>query len=533
MMLNYLIEMFIFQALFLGFYQLIKSEPFFRANRVYLLATLVISLLLPIVEFSQSLPVQLPQAYIEWLSPIQIGEQTSNTLTVDEIENLDRPDFFNWNIYHIVYLSGLGFYLVWFILRNRSIFHYLSLNSFEDYKFVPVVLIPQTSMAFSFLDRIYLGSDIPESQQNVILEHEYQHLRQKHSWDMLFAEMLQILFWFNPLIYIYKNQIRQIHEFEADRSVTASHSKVNYINTLLNQSFGSQNVSFVNSFFNSTHLKNRIKMLQHTRSSTLKKLKYLLVIPVLFMAFLISCSQEELIEPEMTEEERREEMNLFFDRIRNDEPDIFKVISTKPNLERTFDYYDLKIKDNYSEVEKDKAGIILFMITINDKFESNLNYRDQILNDIQESKSLMNLYDTLQKIRKKANKAGFDASNFGETSSIPFALIDKPPHPSFCDGLTGVELKKCVSEFISTHVNQNFDTTKFSDLELGRYRVSVQFKIDKTGKVSHVRARGATRALEEEASEIMLSLPQMTPGEVDGEPVNVLYGLPINFVIGE
>lgn len=531
-MLNYILEMLLCQALFLGLYQIFKSEPYFRVNRLYLLLTLMISLILPLITFSQALPYTFSQTYVQWLQPLQIGGEAVEKSSTTVIENLERSSGFQWNIYYVIYALGLFLYVLWFIMRNRKVFHYLKLNSFEDYKSKALVIIPKSHLAFSFWDRIYLGADIPETQHQVILEHEYQHLKQRHSWDVLFVEILQWFAWFNPLIYVYKIQLRQIHEFEADLEVTASHSKTNYINTLLNQSFGCQNVSFINTFFHTSNLKKRISMLQRTHSSNLKKLKYLLILPIMALAVLVSCSQDEIVQAELTEEEMKEEMMVFVSSFFEKEPSIYKLIKEKPSLEKIFRNYDLEIKDDYSEIEEAKVGFVLSMISITTKNDK--SYHDQILEEINKSSGLKLAYDKTQQrlaetreFRQEKQTEKLD----GENASFPFALIDNPPHPDTCNDLSGEALKTCTSAFISKHVNKNFDASKFKELEPKRYRVSVQFTINNAGKVSKVRARGPSKALEMEAKKAIESLPQFIPGEVDGEPVNVLYGLPINFVI--
>ncbi len=154
-MLNYILEMLVCQVLFLGLYQIFKSEPYFRVNRLYLLLTLMISLILPLITFSQALPYTFSQTYVQWLQPLQIGGEAVDNSSAILVENLERSSGFQWNIYYVIYALGLFLYVLWFIMRNRKVFHYLNLNSFEDYKFKPLVIIPKSHLAFSFWDRIF------------------------------------------------------------------------------------------------------------------------------------------------------------------------------------------------------------------------------------------------------------------------------------------------------------------------------------------------------------------------------------------
>lgn len=118
-------------------------------------------------------------------------------------------------------------------------------------------------------------------------------------------------------------------------------------------------------------------------------------------------------------------------------------------------------------------------------------------------------------------------------ADVPFAVIEKVPTYPGCSG-DNEAMKKCMSQSIAMFVNDNFNTNLGKQLELsGKQRISVQFKIDKTGKIVNVRARAAKPELETEAIRVVKLLPQMQPGEQKGEKVGVLYSLPIIFEVVE
>jgi len=115
---------------------------------------------------------------------------------------------------------------------------------------------------------------------------------------------------------------------------------------------------------------------------------------------------------------------------------------------------------------------------------------------------------------------------------VPFAIIENVPVYPGCKG-TNAEKKKCMVEKIRKHVNRKYNTGLAGDLGLspGKKRVYVQFKIDKTGKIVNVRARGPHKRLEKEAIRVVELLPSMTPGKQRGRPVGVKYTLPITLVV--
>ena len=114
---------------------------------------------------------------------------------------------------------------------------------------------------------------------------------------------------------------------------------------------------------------------------------------------------------------------------------------------------------------------------------------------------------------------------------VPYAVIQKVPTYPGCTG-DNEALKECMSTKIAEAINANFNTDIAGALNLsGRQRITVQFKIDKTGTVTDIRARAPQPELEAEAIRVVKLLPKMTPGEHRGEKVGVLYSLPIVFEV--
>jgi len=115
---------------------------------------------------------------------------------------------------------------------------------------------------------------------------------------------------------------------------------------------------------------------------------------------------------------------------------------------------------------------------------------------------------------------------------VPFAIIEEVPVYPGCKG-TNAEKKACMVAEITKHVNKNYNTGLAGDLGLapGKKRVYVQFKIDKSGNIVNVQARGPHARLEKEAVRVVEKLPNMTPGKQRGRAVGVKYTLPITLVV--
>ena len=115
---------------------------------------------------------------------------------------------------------------------------------------------------------------------------------------------------------------------------------------------------------------------------------------------------------------------------------------------------------------------------------------------------------------------------------VPFAIIEDVPVFPGCKG-TKEQLKECLQDKITQHVNRKFNSELASDLGLtpGIKRIFVMFKIDKTGNITDVQARAPHKRLQDEAIRVVESLPKMIPGKQRGRPVGVKYSLPIAFKV--
>jgi TonB family protein len=141
--------------------------------------------------------------------------------------------------------------------------------------------------AFSFFRKIKVNENLPQKEQ--IEKHELTHAQQLHSADVLFFEILSIINWFNPVVYLYKKSIRQIHEFIADEeALQAAEDKQAYALLLFSKSFGINPHQLTNNFFNQSLLKRRIQMIQKPKSRKAAILKYGLSAPLFLLAMILS-----------------------------------------------------------------------------------------------------------------------------------------------------------------------------------------------------------------------------------------------------
>jgi len=291
-MLYSILQIIAFQALFLLVYDLfLKQETFFNYNRAYLIITSILSLALPFIKFSElktmvtkDLVIHLPEVFIGIKTPtvydIQIAEQAGIIL-----EQPQTP------VWQLIAFAGIVIATLIFLVKITKLYWLKYKNPKRWQGNVLIVKLIKSSVAFSFFNTIFLGEHIPETEKPTIYEHELVHIKEFHTLDLLFFEFLRIVFWFNPLVYIYQNRIKELHEYIADAKAVKQSGKTEYYTSLLNQILDVNHVSFTNTFFKKSLIKKRIVMLQKSKSKQLNLIKYALLIPMVF-GMLIYTSTE-------------------------------------------------------------------------------------------------------------------------------------------------------------------------------------------------------------------------------------------------
>ena len=435
----YIIQVILFQLLFLVVYEaLLKKETFFSYNRGYLLLTPILAFLIPLlkIEFLGSV---IPEETLGVMLPeVVLGNEISQSIDSASLELKNAGISINW--WALIYFSGVMVSLFIFIKKYLSLSRMFKFQQVRVEKEFRIIEIPDSTIACTFFKTIFLGASLSAEEKQAIISHELIHVKQRHSVDLLFFELLRILLWFNPLVYIYQSHITGVHEFLADKEVVKHTEKKQYYQQLLNTAFNTQNISFINQFFNHSLIKKRIVMLQKSQSKTIAKFKYLIVLPlILLMLTYVSCG----VKPKA-----------------NNEP----VSETVKAQEVT-------------QTQNEWQGNVL--------------------------------------------------------ENVPFAVVDQIPIFPGCENVDGEgAMKDCVSQKIQEHVAKNFNTNLGKELGFtGVNRVIVQFKIDKNGEITSVRARAPHPELETEAIRVINTLPKMIPGMQKGKAVGVMYSLPIVFQV--
>ena len=162
-----------------------------------------------------------------------------------------------------------------------------------------VVMLTNGTHTFSFFNLIFIPPGLSSGNEyKQVVCHELAHVRQLHSLDILLFQLIKILQWFNPFVYLMETMLKETHEYLADEAVLKQDSNAGqYRLLLLSQVFGIKPGLF--SFFNHSLIKNRLKMMTKRKSPTRHRLKYLIILPFLTLVILVVCchKSEKLAPP--------------------------------------------------------------------------------------------------------------------------------------------------------------------------------------------------------------------------------------------
>ena len=279
-------------AVFYLFYKLLMSrDTFHRFNRFALLGLLVLSSLLPLVEASVNSPAAVQETMLTLeqlllLADIQPEGESMAAATPSATVLWLRAAL-------LVYLTGI----VFFIVRNLCSLARLgrlirqgkreALDSYlPDRKEnnVRLVVHDHDIAPFSWMHWIVIARKDLEENGREILIHELAHIRNRHSWDLLLADLCIFVQWFNPAAWLLKQELQNIHEYEADETVLREGVNArNYQMLLIKKAVGTRLYSMANSF-NHSSLKKRITMMLKEKSNPWARAKYLYILPLAALA---------------------------------------------------------------------------------------------------------------------------------------------------------------------------------------------------------------------------------------------------------
>jgi predicted RNA-binding protein with EMAP domain len=263
---------------YLFFRLLLNRDTFHRFNRIAVLCILVLSIAVPFCNISVDTRTQVNQAVIE------LHQLFVEPDTVAVVEQPDKS--LTWiHAVLLIYPAGIIFFIcrnIYFLVRIRLLLQQGKIEKPDNR--VKLVVCDNTISPFSWMNYIVISEvDLNENGREIIT-HEMAHVRKRHSMDILLADICVVFQWFNPAAWLVKQELQNIHEYEADEyvlkeGIDAKHYQI----LLIKKAVGKRLYSMANSF-NHSKLKKRITMMSKQKSSPWARLKYLYVLPVTIVA---------------------------------------------------------------------------------------------------------------------------------------------------------------------------------------------------------------------------------------------------------
>ena len=509
-MTRYLLFVVIGTALFWGLYRLLlHKEHCLRLNRFFLLTTLALSLLIPLVH--PTVPVTSysvsGNGYLISL-PIQ-GEETPLTSPTQREAATGLPNTNSicpWQIIALIYWAGVALSLLLLAARYIATWRKLHLFSFSAQSYNSgssqrhyyVADDDNIDSSFSFFNHVAINRQgLTYEESNQVLAHELAHARQRHSWDTLFVQLVRCLLWFNPFAWLYVRELSTIHEYLADEAVlrqgneeTYSH----YLQLLFKQATGMKYSPIVNNFHFST-IKNRITMMNQPKSHR-GWVKALSALPVAALLLFANCKNQEPTQEQATIPDGTYLVQPFTETYRDGQL-----------VEREFMGVIIPL-DSVGEHKEfaDSAEAVRFNINIHETVAKSSRVT-----------AMMNLSDSSVNWYQVAwNDADDILDWFNKEDNSPIELAEYPG---------GVD---AMANYIASSVV--YPEKAKTDNVQGK--VFVQFVVETDGSIAEATVlRGVGGECDDEALRVVKSMPQWKPATFKGKPVRSKYVLPINFVL--
>ncbi len=278
--------------LYACYWLLLRRHTFFAWNRAYLLASLLGAFALPLVEYPEAAPVVPAVTYaVASLPPVVITAQSAAEPVAA---------FPDWLVLlGTLYAVGVGCMGIRLGLFLRKLYRLFGQGEEIPMDGYTLILLEANRVgSFSFLNRIVISRTDYEHHLDTVLNHELVHVQQRHSWDILLVEVLRVLFWFNPVLILYKRSLQQVHEYLADGQAILQSAvrRDQYAEFLVAYALHAPVASLTNHFFNTSLLKSRITMLYKNRNSKWALGRYAVVLPIVGLVLMLTAARERVAE---------------------------------------------------------------------------------------------------------------------------------------------------------------------------------------------------------------------------------------------
>ena len=502
-MTRYLFFAVVGTALFWCVYRLLlRREHCLNVNRFFLLSTLALSLVLPLVHPQVAVPrptvasgggylLELPGIVAE--APDAAVQQSVAEVSADAVRGVDV-----WTVLGVLYWAGVALSVLILVVRYGVLWHKLQKYVSVRQGRFRVAVTDDEEPSFSFFRYIVAGrGGMTDAELQQVLRHERLHAAQGHSWDRLAVQLVCCLLWFDPFVWLYGRDLREVHEYLADEAVLQQGGEgeyKSYLRLLYCQITGMQYVPIVNSFHFST-IKNRITMMKQPKSHK-GWVKALAALPVAALLLFANCKNQEPEQEQAVIPDGQYLVSPFTDTYRDGqlvEREFMGVLLPLEELDKHKVFADSAEAARYSDrlVVEGKAVRTVSMVNLNDSAAA--RWYDVAWADDRAALSWWDEEDS-GKFKLAEYPGGLEAMSSYIAKSVVY------PEKAKADGVQG--------------------------------KVYVQFVVEPDGSVGDVTVlRGVGGECDEEALRVVKSMPKWQPATFKGNPVRSKYVMPIYYTL--
>ena len=542
----YLIQVNLALVLFYLLYAfLFKRDTFLHLRRFYFISSIAFSLLYPLLvvpglsdvfNFMKDEP-KVVEATVFFEAPTM-------QMIIEQPEVAVRPFNIPWEqVISIIYIAATLFFILRFLWQLISIFRMKVKSKKVSVSGVDVYDLRTDITPFSFFGMIFINTEMhTEEELNQIIIHEHTHVKERHSLDVMLIEVLLLFSWWNPFVWFFKREMAMNLEYLADKGVLREGvDSREYQYHLLRLTYHETAVQIVNNF-NVSQLKQRIMMMNKTKSSSLKLAKYLLMLPMFFVLIAANSvyagENEQTIQvpppPPPQPPVKLAETN-----------EVFVVVEEMPEFPGgnvgMMKFLADSIRYPVEAQEKGIQGRVICSFVVE---------KDGSVSDVQIVRGVdphldaaaIRVIEAMPKWKPGMQKEEIVRTRFtlpivfrltgdvddnqktSDNSSVPtdeiFMVVEE--QPEFPGG------NAAMMKFLGHSVRYPVEAQ-----EKGiQGRVIVNFVVNKDGSLTDVRVvRGVDSSIDAEAVRVIESMPKWKPGKQKGKEVNVRYTLPISFML--
>ncbi len=503
-------------AFYLAYLALFQNRKQFVFNRIYLPVSLALSFVIPLITFTTVKYIEAPTT--DSNSFAFLSQAVVPTETYSESPSLWPHYLFG------LYLLGIAGLLLHLISGHFNAIRMVRKSSVKNLFGCQVHITKKDIHPFSFFNKIVLSEKTLNSPNlEMIVAHENIHVKEKHTLDILFTEILFLLQWFNPFAWLMKDAVKNNLEYKTDDEIVKTNDPQTYQLAMVALADKKGVAPFLTAL-NGSQLKNRIIMMKKKTENRFAPLKQLVLLPLLAILVMGLSNREVKTEIIPTQNQNIEIFTKF-----QQDTTVSKKVTHKDPLNKKPDQTGYKASINLNSAAIDNSTEPIYFV--DGKITKEINQippQDIESISVLKDQSAIALYGNQAKngvilITTKSKSYQYLDDNAQNVRPVPREEIKELEEmPEFPGG------EAALKQYIASNT-----IYPESEKQTGIHgRAYVTFKITKEGKVTDARiARGLHPPMDKEAVRVVSLMPDWKPGKKDGKPVDVTYTVPVEFVL--